>query len=852
MASGGGYPADWWSGDADMAIDSSNNLYMLFQDGRGHTTDGNPSVLKMGTCATGSGTCFLTTGVAGQWTAPGANQASLPRVDDKDSTPCPGTEGAGTANCSVAFPRMTWNATSGLTISWVDDRVATLAGCSPNPRFSHVCALNMWYRTSTTGITGFTNPSIKLSDHTPFSPVWDAGNLGFKFFYGGSSGLTGNPACLGKPFAAWSESVDYNGGSTNGGRVFVKNTQTGPASPTSLTALTSGSTMNLSWPASTSGGVTGYKVYRGSGAAGDNLTLLTTLGNVTSYANTGLSGGQTFSYAVSAIAGSEGCQSVRASATAGATGRTLNLATSPGAVGCSNITTTPAPTGGTGTCTRTYANGTVVTLSAATPVAIDANSRYLFDSWSGDASGSGSPTVTMSADRNVTANYVKQWAVTIQATGLTCDAPLNFYCDTGANTVATVNGTTYTGGDLSYAGSGFPTKLYIDDGGTLTYSYGWPQSVAGSTDIPQTLPPDANKQYRLDTVSGPASGTTISAAATINGTYVTQRKVTFSQTGIGGDTSGTVVHVNGTGTNPANASLVAASLGTPTFYDDGSSWAYQSPVAASAGKRYVVGTTSGTLGAADEGTTKTGAYSTQWLLTLATNPGGIGISNITPNPTSADGYYNDGISVSLTAATSASSGGSPYTFQNWTGNVASPPNSTNPISVTMNQPRSVTANYAPDGLGVSVSKTGNGSGTVTSSPAGINCGATCASSYTNGTVVTLTATPATGSDFTGWSGAGCSGTGTCVVTVDGREVGDGAVHPADAHADRVQDRHGHRFGLLQPRGDHLRSDVRELVRLRHGGHVDRDPGGELGLHRVVRWGLLGHRHLRRDPRRRDR
>ena len=95
--------------------------------------------------------------------------------------------------------------------------------------------------------------------------------------------------------------------------------------------------------------------------------------------------------------------------------------------------------------------------------------------------------MTMSADRNVTANYVKQWAVTIQATGLTCDAPLNFYCDTGANTVATVNGTTYTGGDLSYAGSGFPTKVYIDDGGTLTYSYAWPLERPGQ----HRHPPDA-------------------------------------------------------------------------------------------------------------------------------------------------------------------------------------------------------------------------------------------------------------------------------------------------------------------------------------------------------------------------
>ena len=85
----------------------------------------------------------------------------------------------------------------------------------------------------------------------------------------------------------------------------------------------------------------GYKVYRGSGPTGDNLTPLAAPGNVTSYSDTGLSGGsQAYTYAVSAItAGGEGCQSMRATATTGGTVRTLNLATSPGAVGCSNINT---------------------------------------------------------------------------------------------------------------------------------------------------------------------------------------------------------------------------------------------------------------------------------------------------------------------------------------------------------------------------------------------------------------------------------------------------------------------------------------------------------------------------------
>src|SRR5205814_7153823 len=61
---------------------------------------------------------------------------------------------------------------------------------------------------------------------------------------------------------------------------------------------------------------------------------------------------------------------------------------------------------------------------------------------------------------------------------------------------------------------------------------------------------------------------------------------------------------------------------------------------------------------------------------------------------------------------------------------------------------------------------GTGSDTVTSNPPGIDCGATCSASFDSGTFVTLTATPATGSTFTGWSGGGCFGTGTCSVTLN--------------------------------------------------------------------------------------
>ena len=67
---------------------------------------------------------------------------------------------------------------------------------------------------------------------------------------------------------------------------------------------------------------------------------------------------------------------------------------------------------------------------------------------------------------------------------------------------------------------------------------------------------------------------------------------------------------------------------------------------------------------------------------------------------------------------------------------------------------------------LTVSKSGTGSGTVASSPSGIDCGSDCSESYDQGTSVTLTATAASGSAFTGWSGGGCSGTGSCSVTMN--------------------------------------------------------------------------------------
>ncbi len=60
----------------------------------------------------------------------------------------------------------------------------------------------------------------------------------------------------------------------------------------------------------------------------------------------------------------------------------------------------------------------------------------------------------------------------------------------------------------------------------------------------------------------------------------------------------------------------------------------------------------------------------------------------------------------------------------------------------------------------------SGSGTVTSSPSGISCGSYCSAMFTSGTLITLSASANAGSSFVGWTGAGCSGTGTCIITLN--------------------------------------------------------------------------------------
>jgi hypothetical protein len=118
--------------------------------------------------------------------------------------------------------------------------------------------------------------------------------------------------------------------------------------------------------------------------------------------------------------------------------------------------------------------------------------------------------------------------------------------------------------------------------------------------------------------------------------------------------------------------------------------------------------------------------------------------------------FATGSTVTLTAAPAAG-----YGVTGWSGCTSSSGTSCS-VSLTSAQSVSVTFGATTATYALKVTKTGSGS--VSSSPLGINCGTTCQFGFNAGTTVTLTATPAAKKRFRGWSGA-CSGTGTCIVNM---------------------------------------------------------------------------------------
>ncbi|MHB1094802.1 MAG: InlB B-repeat-containing protein [Gemmatimonadaceae bacterium] len=149
----------------------------------------------------------------------------------------------------------------------------------------------------------------------------------------------------------------------------------------------------------------------------------------------------------------------------------------------------------------------------------------------------------------------------------------------------------------------------------------------------------------------------------------------------------------------------------------------------------------------------------QWPLQVTLAGTGSGTVTSGDNVINCGSSCLDGFSVGSTVTLTATSGANSV-FAGWSGGGCS---GTGPCVVLMDQARNVTATFQPDQFALSVTSVGTGTGVVTSSPAGITCGTQCAWSFEFGSTVVLTAEPASGSIFGGWSGACAGSQATCTV-----------------------------------------------------------------------------------------
>ena len=421
--------------------------------------------------------------------------------------------------------------------------------------------------------------------------------------------------------------------------------------------------------------------------------------------------------------------------------------------------------------------GSSLDITATAPTA-GAGEKYVWNGWTGVGTGSytgtDNPTtgnaITMNGPINETASWTHQYEVTFvvspSGSGSTSPAGTNVWEDTGslsisatansgysfstwssntgsitfadanfADTTATINGpgnitatftlTTTTTYSVTFTQTGLPAGkswsatfngvLLSSKTSTIVFrgiasgSYSWSvlTPIAGSTGI----------RYQASQASGTMS---VPSQTTQTITYTTQYLVTFAQSGVGSDFSGTLVTIDGN--NYAARALPALWWNSSSSH----SFAFESPLVVTAnGKQYVWASTTGlstlqsTAFTVSAPGTINGHYQTQYWLTTSTNFG-------TVNPSS--GWHNAGSTVTISATAPSTGSGERYLWHGWKGTGSGSYTGTNNPAihaVTMNAAITETASW-----------THQYQVTVTASPTGA-IGGTFAVTYTmSGTTYT--------------------------------------------------------------------------------------------------------------------
>ena len=474
--------------------------------------------------------------------------------------------------------------------------------------------------------------------------------------------------------------------------------------------------------------------------------------------------------------------------------RTLTVATAGNGTG--SVTSSPVGIDCPGDCTEAYDHGTSVTL---TP---NAGPNSVFAGWSGHADCSDGQ-VTMDANKSCTATFnlvqrtltvakigTGSGTVTSNPEGINCGADCTEDYDHGTVVTLTANaasGSVFTGWSGACSGTNPTAQVTMDAAKTCTARFditlyvtktgtgsgrvtSTPAGIDCGNDCSEpfsqgqtvTLLAVADFGSTFDGWSGACSGTSPTVQVTMDATKTCTATFTLVQHNL-------VVTKAGTGTGTVTSSPEGINCGADCseLYDHGTVVTLTAaPGANSVFRGWSVGC-SGTdleVQVTMEGArTCTATFNLQHTLTVTKT--GLGSGTVTSNPAGINcgadctEPYDQGTVVTLTATPGANS-----VFAGWSGDCDENG------QVTINGAKSCTATFNLVQRTLTVNKIGTGSGTVISSPEGINCGADCTENYDHGTVVTLTAVPESGSLFAGWSGA-CSGTSPTVqVTVDGAKT----------------------------------------------------------------------------------
>jgi uncharacterized repeat protein (TIGR02543 family) len=309
---------------------------------------------------------------------------------------------------------------------------------------------------------------------------------------------------------------------------------------------------------------------------------------------------------------------------------------------------------------------------------------------------------------------------------------------------------------------------------TTGYTFtGWSGSATGSTN-PLSVTMDADKTITANFQASGSSATTYeqnNALLVYSGTWSSVNGLAYSGSSYKTtNTAGSRVTASFTGTSVSYIARIGSSFGiakvtldNDIYYVDlyNSSTKYKQTVWSRSGlidgPHTLVIERNGTRNTSSTGyTIDLDALAIVGTLTAVGSSGytlttgvGSGSGTVTRNPDLTT--YSSGSQVTLTATPTSG-----YAFTGWSGSATG---STNPLTITMDANKTVTANFQASGpvtytLATSVVA---GSGTITRDPD--------QASYTSGALVTLAATPTAGYVFTGWGGSASGSTNPLVVTM---------------------------------------------------------------------------------------